>query len=117
VVAEPDDRVPSGEHGSEQCLVGWLERVEAGEVAPVAGPAAAQGAERGDAFAHWLGGSEGIEEAPVGPDADLEVPPHIADALVHRAPPPLAPAVVVGDDAQRPELTRIIDRGLHPENR
>ena len=117
VVAEPDDRVASGEHGSEQGEVGWLERVEAGVVTSVAGPAPAQGVECGDTFTVGLGGGEGIEVAPVGPDAHLEVPPHVGDALVHRAPPPLAPAVVVGDDTQRPELARIVDRGLHPQHR
>jgi hypothetical protein len=50
VVAEPDDRVAAGEHSSEQGEVGWLERVEAGVVTSVAGPAAAQGVECGDTF-------------------------------------------------------------------
>jgi hypothetical protein len=104
VVAEADDGVASGQHGSEEGLVGGLEGVEAGQVASVSVPAPAQGAERGDAFAIGLRGGESFEVAPVGPDAHLEVPPHVGYALVHRAPPPLAPAVVVGEDAQHPEL-------------
>jgi len=96
VVAEPDDRVSSRKHGSEQSEVGRLERVEAGVVTSVAGPASAQGIECGDAFTVGLRSGEGIEVAPVRSDAHLEVPPHVGDALVHRAPPPLLPAVVVG---------------------
>jgi hypothetical protein len=117
VVAEPHDRVASGEHGSEEGEVGWLERVEAGAVTSVTGPGSAQGVERGDALTVWLGGGEGFEVAPVRSDAHLEVPPHVADAVVHLAPPPLAPALSVGLDSQRPELARIVDRGLHPQGR
>jgi len=109
-VAEPAEGVLAGEDGSEQSQVGGVERVEAGDAAPAAGSWPAQGVEGGVAFAFQLGGSEGVAVAVIGRDPDLEAAPQIADALSHRTPPPLAPALVVGDDALDPEVTRMAIR-------
>jgi hypothetical protein len=38
-------------------------------------------------------------------------------AFVHGTPPPFAPAVLVGEDARHPELTRIVDCGLDAQDR
>jgi hypothetical protein len=69
------------------------------------GSGPAQGVEGGDAFAFEWGGGQGLQVAVVGTDAHLEVAPQVARALSHLTPPPLAPACVVGDEAQDPELT------------
>jgi hypothetical protein len=40
----------------------------------------------------------------------------IAARHAHGAPPPFAPARLVGEDAQYPELARIVDDGFHPQH-
>src|SRR5438132_1131376 len=63
-VAEAHNGVPSGQYGSEQGEIGWLEGIEAGVVTPVTVPAPAQGVEDGDTFAIGLSGGESFEVAP-----------------------------------------------------
>src|SRR5215211_2630291 len=115
-VAEPDDGVLAGQGGTEQSQVGRIQGAEPGDGAPVVDARPAQGVQRGDAFALKWGRSEGLQIALVGADADLEASPQVADALSHLTPPPLAPALGVGDDAQNPELARIVDDRLDPKH-
>ncbi len=105
-VAEALDGVFAGHRGSEQGQVGGVGRVEAGVSAPVVGSGPAQGVEGGDAFAFQGGSGEGVQVAVIGRDASLVVAPQVADPFSHRAPPPLAPALVVGDEPQDLELNR-----------
>ena len=70
----------------------------------MSGSGPAQGVESGDAFAFERRRCEGLQVAMVGAHADLEVAVQVADAFSHRTPPPLAPALSVGDEAQDPEL-------------
>ena len=65
-VAEAGDGVTASQHGPEQAPVSGAERVEPGVVAPVAGPAPAQGVERRrDALAFEWGGGQGVQVAMI----------------------------------------------------
>jgi len=108
VVAEPDDGVLAGEDGSEEGEIGAADGVEAGVVVPAFGSRPAQGVEGGDAFALRDRRGQGVEVAPVGARADLVIAPEVGHSFSHGTPPPLAPAVLVGEDAQHPELARIV---------